>query len=63
MLEAASKLYNDLLETYLDNYNKVSANKREKLGNKYSFDNLALAGYDNYPWSAELYDALTMSLL
>ena len=41
-MDTASELYNDLLEIYLDRYNKISANKQERLGKKYSFSNLAL---------------------
>ena len=52
-MDTASELYNDLLEIYLDRYNKISANKQERLGKKYSFSNLALHDYDYSLWFEE----------
>ena len=42
-----------MLEIYLDGYNKISANKKESLGKKYSFNILALDDYDYALWFEE----------
>ena len=50
VLNTASELRKNLLEIYLDECNKISANKKEMLNNEYSFDNLALDDYEYSSW-------------
>ena len=63
MSDKSSELYNDSLEIYLDDCNKISANKNEWLGKIYSFSNLALDGYDFSLWFERSDDVPTMSPL
>ena len=46
IVDGACKLYENLLEIFLDEYNEISANRKEKFDNKCSFDNLALYDYE-----------------
>ena len=42
-----------MLDIYLAGNNKISSNKKESLGKKYSFNNLALDDYDYSLWFEE----------
>ena len=48
MYDTFSELYNDLLETYFDEYYDLSDAKRIKIGPKYDPANLTLDEYDDY---------------
>ena len=48
--DTASKLYNDLLEIYFDEYNDLSDVKRKKMDPKYNPANLILDTYNYTNW-------------
>ena len=63
VLDAVSELYSNWLELYLHECNQISANKKENLANKDSFDDLASDHYDYSPWFEELTDVPPICLL
>ena len=50
MYDTFSELYNDLLETYFDEYYDLSDAKKNKIGPKYDPANLTLDEYDYNKW-------------
>ena len=51
MHNTASELYDELLETYFDEYYELSGDKREKVESIYDPKDLFLEGYDYSVWS------------
>ena len=50
MYDNASKLYNEYLEIYFDEYEALSDAQKRKLGNKYDPINLFLETYNYDAW-------------
>ena len=50
MYDNASKLYNEYLEIYFDEYKALSDAQKRKLGNKYDPINLFLETYNYDAW-------------
>ena len=48
VFDDASKMYNEYLETYFDQYMALSDNKKSKLGNRYDPVNLFLVNTYHY---------------
>ena len=64
MSVASSELYNDLLETYFDEYYDLWDEKGSKIDPKYNPTNLTLDEYDYNEWykEIELDDSPTLEL-
>ena len=60
MYDTASELYNELPETYFDEYNDFSEDERSKMDPKYYPTNFTFDVYDYEEWYKEKLDDLTV---